>query len=376
MAQPSLITYRPATRPATIPPHDRAEGIRVEGIGAPRCRESRQRSSGRRARRRGLAPLEMVMWLPILLFVMALMVNFGTFATWRVRGEVVSRHAAWRTRWPRTGIDEGRQRPAWPLDAEMTIEPADPIVALDDPQINAPVVRGPLPNGFYVYPILDPDRIGAFQGVAEVDREFPLLPRLGDFESGSIKGPLLDLKWQSALMGIPNRFRRVKILYELPRTQPALPRAFASAVRRTVTIPHYAGLRVLDRDRDILRYTAGYVDFHPRTGGGCELDLEAVYANHVRRLIDTRGAGGRIRLGQISRLPSRMASYFLNMYQRRWDLLEAELNRTPPPTPRRRAEIQAEMAELRPKIDQLEAYQSRMGQIEADLERRADAEIP
>ncbi len=316
------------------------------------------------------------MWLPILLFVMALMVNFGTFATWRVRGEVVSRHAAWRTRWPRTGIDEGRQRPAWPLNAEMRIEPADQIVQLDDPQINAPVVRGPLPNGFFVYPVLDPDRIGAFQGVAAVQREYPLLPRLGDFDSGDIDSPLLDLKWQSALMGIPNRFRRVKILYELPRTAAALPRAFASAVQRTVAIPHYTGLRVLDRDEDILRYTGSYVDFHPRTGGGCELDLESVYANHVERLVDTRGAGGRIRLGEISRLPRRMTGYFLSMYQRRWNQLESELNGMPPPSPRRRAEIQAEMAELRPKIDQLEAYQARLGQIERDLAQRAAGEIP
>lgn len=317
------------------------------------------------------------MWLPILLFTMALMVNFGTFATWRVRGEVVSRHAAWRTRWPRTGAGEGRPRPAWPTDAEMTIEPADQqIVQLDDPGINLPVIRGPLPNGFSVHPILDPDRVGAFKGVSEVDREYPLMPRLGDYQSGDIENPLLDLKWQSAQMGIPNRFRRVKILYELPRTSPALSRAFANAVRETLSIPHYSSLRVLDRDEDILRYTGRYVDFHPRTGNACELDLETVYANHVQPLVDTRGAGRRIRFGQISRLPRQMTNFFLSMYQRRWNQLEAELNRTPPPTPRRRAEIQAEMAELRPKIDQLEAYQDRLGQLEADLARRADAEIP
>ena len=316
------------------------------------------------------------MWLPILLFVTALMVNFGTFATWRVRGEVVSRDAAWRTRWPRTGSDEGRQRPAWPLDAEMRIEPSDPIVQLDDPLINAPVVRGPIPNGFSVYPILDPDRIGAFQGISEVHREYPMLPRLGDYDSGEVATPLLDLKWQAALMGIPNEFRRVKILYELPRTPPALPRAFANAVRSTLAIPHYGSLRVLERDADILRYTGRYVDFHPRIGGGCELELEAVYANHVQRLIDTRGFRGSIRLGEISRLPRRMTDFFLNMYQRRWDQLEAELNGSPPPTPSRRGEIEAEMGELRPKIDQLEAYRDRLGQIEADLARRADAEIP
>ena len=318
----------------------------------------------------------MVLWLPILLFVMALMVNFGTFATWRVRGEVVSRHAVWRTRWPRTGVDEGRQRPAWPLDAEMTMEAANPLTILDDPLIQAPVVRGPLPNGFSVYPILDPDRVGAIQGVSAVQREYPLMPRLGDFDSGDIETPLLDLKWQSALMGIPNEYRRVKILYELPKTSPALPRAFASAVRRSSSIPHYSALRVLDRDEDVLRYTGRYVDFHPRAGRSCELDLETVYANHVQRLIDTRGAGRRVQFGQISRLPRRMTSFFLSMYQRRWDQLEAELNGPPPPAPGRRVQILAEMAELRPKIDQLTAYQDRLPAIESDLARRAAAEIP
>jgi hypothetical protein len=317
------------------------------------------------------------MWLPILLFVMALMVNFGTFATWRVRGEVVSRHAVWRTRWPRSGADEGRQRPAWPADAEMTVETADEQIAqLDDPVINLPVVRGPLPNGFSVNPLLDPDRVGAINGVSEVDREYPLMPRLGDYESGSIKTPLLDLKWQSALMGIPNRYRRVKILYDLPKTSPALPRAFVSAVRGARTIPHAHGLLVLDRDADILRYNGHYIDFHPHVGHGCELDLETVYVNHVQRLIDTRGSMRQIRFGQISRLPRTLTNYFLTMYRNRWNQLDAELNGMPPPTPIRRAQILAEMQELRIKIDQLEAYERRLGRLESELAQRADRQIP
>ena len=57
----------------------------------------------RRARRqaRGLATLEMVLCLPFLLFIMALMINFGTAAAWKVRTLVVARNACWATRWPR-----------------------------------------------------------------------------------------------------------------------------------------------------------------------------------------------------------------------------------------------------------------------------------
>ena len=56
----------------------------------------------RGSRRRGLAPLELVLSLPILLMVMALMINFGTVACWKVRGLGVSRQCVWGNRWPRS----------------------------------------------------------------------------------------------------------------------------------------------------------------------------------------------------------------------------------------------------------------------------------
>ena len=54
-----------------------------------------QKSHGRR----GLAPLELVLALPILLFVMALIVCYGTISAWKVREHSVARLAAWETRW-------------------------------------------------------------------------------------------------------------------------------------------------------------------------------------------------------------------------------------------------------------------------------------
>lgn len=70
-------------------------------------------------RRRGLSTLEMVLSLPILLFVMALMINYGTVACWKVRALSVARNAVWSTRWPRTGHSNprpnigGPKGPAW-----------------------------------------------------------------------------------------------------------------------------------------------------------------------------------------------------------------------------------------------------------------------
>ncbi|MEO8496368.1 MAG: hypothetical protein ABI614_14970 [Planctomycetota bacterium] len=344
----------------------------------------------RRRRRRGLAPLEFVLWLPVLLFVMALMVNYGTMATWRVRSEIVSQHAAWRTRWPRDGASEAPPtRPYWPAGAVMTTQPDAAPTLLDIPEIDHPVVRGPLPNGFVVRPLLEPTQ-GAYKGVSEVNRQYPLLPRIGSFESGDVATPFMDRQWSSTEMRIPNVFRRTLVLYELPRTDPSLPQAFSQAVQSVLSIPHYPALAVLDRDADIRRYIGHYVDFHPRVGQMCELDPRVVYDRQVERLVDIRRADGNIRLGEVSRLPRTMTNYFLRMYRAavkrmedRIQQLQDELNATPPPNSQRQAQIQAEIAALEaeiaillPKITQLEQYQARLPQIEDGLRATAGAVIP
>src|SRR4029450_857884 len=55
------------------------------------------------ARRRGLAPPEMVLAIPILLFVVGLTVIFGVVTCWKVRGQLACRDAVWSTRNPRWG---------------------------------------------------------------------------------------------------------------------------------------------------------------------------------------------------------------------------------------------------------------------------------
>ena len=251
--------------------------------------------------RRGLAPLELVLWLPGFLFVMALMVNLGTMTAWRMRGEIVARDAAWRVRWPRTGRDEPRpENKVWPEPAKMDLAADDEIAQLDDPAIDHPVVRGPLRNGFIVRPLLDPNREGAYRGSAEITRGYPLLSKLGKFESGEIRHPMLDGQWQSSQMNITNEagdrvglprnvYRRTKVLYELPKTDPGLPRAFVDSVVNMLEMPDFEALEELN----------GY---HPRINAGrCELDVEVVRELEVERLIDTPQ-----RRGLISRVPGRM----------------------------------------------------------------------
>ena len=64
---------------------------------------------GKRSGRRGLAPLELVLSLPVLLFVMGLMILIGWAATFKVRTQIHAREAAWRSIWranPRTDAQD------------------------------------------------------------------------------------------------------------------------------------------------------------------------------------------------------------------------------------------------------------------------------
>ena len=73
------------------------------------------------ATRSGLAPLELTLSLPIMLFVMGLMIIVGTTASWKIRTVTNSRQAVWRTIDPRDGEEDPHSR-GWPSAARMEIE--------------------------------------------------------------------------------------------------------------------------------------------------------------------------------------------------------------------------------------------------------------
>lgn len=314
-----------------------------------------------RLRRGGLAPLELVLWLPVLLMVMALMVNIGTSGAWRVRGEIVARDAIWRTRWDRTGANEPRPiARVWPANATINVRGAAGIQQLDDPAVNEPVVRGPQLDNFGVRPIFDPKQ-GAVVGTASIERRFPLLPKLGAFRSGEIQHPLLTETWQVAEMGIPaNVYRRIKVLYDLPQTDQNLPDAFVNAVQKVFQLPHASGLRVLDQDDEIYQYLGGYVDFHPFMRRCCERDPDEVYdlivAHPSDHQVDILDDDDKVLLGQISMLPRRLTNFFLSMYRSQLTALNQQ---NPPP--------QGQINSIQEKIDQLEAFQRRLPGMESKL---------
>jgi hypothetical protein len=375
--------------------------------------------------RRGLAPLEFVLWLPVLLSVTALMVVFGVMGAWRVRGEIVSRDAVWRTRWPRTGANEPRPDVrTWPADAEMRTVSAPAFTLLDIPAIHYPVVRGPLDNGFVVNNTLNPTR-GAREGRSAIVQQYPLLPDLGPYRSGQIRHPLLDGHWRISEMGAPNVVRRTLILYELPKTEQSLPRAFVDAVEKVTSMSNFRALDVLDNDDEIKKYVGHRVDFHPRAQRMCTLQRKEVYREQVQRLVDKRNERGQIQLGEISLLPRTMTNYFLNMYRSRVRTLKnqiQQMQQQQQEIPNQLADLasqaaeleaqiaagggqtsglqsqlaviraqqnalqsrldqipglissaQSEIATLQPKISQLEAYQERLGEIEDRLREQAAA---
>ena len=129
------------------------------------------------SRRRGLAPLELTLALPILLFVMALIINYGTISAWKVREHSVARLAVWETRWPRSGSTDPRPS-YWPATASMESSDQGNVAEMDVSRVDLPVARGPLPNATVNSELLDPTR-GLHEGSASLTRKFAMLGTMG-----------------------------------------------------------------------------------------------------------------------------------------------------------------------------------------------------
>src|SRR5688572_22827853 len=116
---------------------------------APPAMNRSARRCAPKVRRRGLAPLELVLAIPILLFVVGLSVIFGAVACWRMRGQLAARDAVWSTRHPRwgTGVPEPIE---WAPPAVRRWRAGGNIAALEHQAFQHPVIRGPLPNNLQV----------------------------------------------------------------------------------------------------------------------------------------------------------------------------------------------------------------------------------
>lgn len=312
------------------------------------------RPTSRPHRRSGLAPLELVLSVPLMLLVMALIVNFGTISAWKVRTQTNARYAGWRTRELRTG--EHNPRPVrWPASAALNSGAGRSLDAVNSiwngiPGLRSPAVRGPVlgapgsPSRIPVERRLEMSD-GAHRGSAVLQRTPPLLDHL--FQEGRFRfdlaGEFLDRRWEFHDLGFGNnRSRRAKQWYRLEPEDFAGLTGLLARVRlahgRLREFPRARDLDPLDRDPEFIAYTGRAPDFHQPRITGCEAD-PAVFA-----------AGPRFRefLDGIMRKPGRMGRAFIDLYR---DQIERLRNADPPP-PNRDQQI----AELQRKIEQLQRF--------------------
>ncbi len=309
---------------------------------------------------RGLSTLEMVLALPILLFIMALMVNFGTVACWKVRALSMARHEAWRARHDRAEYSYPRPD-NWPAGAasghdgpERLQVPGDVVAAVD---VNRLVPPGAAP---VTADLFDPAR-GLQHGWATLDRRYAMLGNLGLFHLRG-KSWLLDDKWQYQEMGLSsNQEHRSPLVYALPKISGEA--YVTTALRLYFTfyrdLPWKDALAPLDRDGEFIYFSqlfgwgSGAPDFQPRLDRFCSLD-RSLADDCVKRLID------RIQ-GQkdphLSDVAERMTRALIGLYRRAIQGYQGLIGANPPPPPDQTATIQAQIHQLQQKIGILNRFQ-------------------
>jgi len=304
--------------------------------------------------------LELTLALPILLFIMALIINYGTMATWKVRENSVARLAVWEARWPRSGSTDPRPR-YWPSTASMESSDQGTVAGMDDRRIDLPVARGPMPAATVNSDLLDPTR-GLREGSAEMTPRYPLLGKLGSY---TIKAQtwLIDDKWQYQRMGMGDNWqRRIPVLYALAKAPTSLVNSYVQSVLAISQAAFREQLRPLDNDPDFLYYgglfgRGGAPDFHPRVQSMCTTDRNLTDKS-VEQLIDAI-QGKHTKDQNIPSLAERMAQSFQGLYQGALDTFEAILKVKPPDPPVLPGMVslaRSQIPELKSKIDILKKF--------------------
>jgi hypothetical protein len=306
--------------------------------------------------------LELVLALPILLFIMALIYNYGIVATWKVRENSVARLAVWESRWPRSGPT----RPSyWPATATMEASDQGNVAAMDDSRVDLPVARGPLQGATVNAELLDPTR-GLCEGLAELTRQYAYLPKMPKYTIDA-QTWLIDDKWQyqTPKMGMGNNWlRRIPVIYyPLAAASRSLVNAYTQAVMAVEMAPFRPQLAPLDSDPDFIYYGllfgwGGAPDFyrsHAWFRPLCTLDHSLTDAG-VQDLID-RIQGNNTKRPRVASMAEFMANAFLALYQQALSAFEAILKaKNPPASPQMVALAQSQIPQLHTYIQELEAF--------------------
>lgn len=260
----------------------------------------------RLVQRRGLAPLELVLALPLLLCVMALIVNFAHAATWKIRSVTNARLAMWRHR-PMWAADwDPRPADFWPQTASMTVIGDSRIPQVDPMWNQSPIAQGWIKGPSFMAELghlgVRDNRVnemgeGISKGVGTVSLRYPFLPAMGKMTVRAEQA-LLDNVWQYHSMGYAwNETRRAKAWWEFDQPPEAPPPKFGrprsgpplfdsrrakgwwqleddrawSLLKRTFLFddqqmqnnPMRESVRPLDRDPDLLKRSSQF-DFYPK----------------------------------------------------------------------------------------------------------------
>jgi hypothetical protein len=195
--------------------------------------------------------LELVLALPILLFLMALIANYGTISAWKVREHSVSRLAVWESRWPRSGAV--RPNYWWPATATMETSDQGTVPGMDNNAVDVPVARGPLLPVTVNSNLLDETR-GLHEGSAELTRRYAMLGKMGTYTIQA-QTWLIDDKWQYGNLGMGDNWQqRIPVLYTLPLAARSLVSNYTQAVMGINLAPFRPQLAPLDNDPDFIYY--------------------------------------------------------------------------------------------------------------------------
>ncbi len=344
--------------------------------------------------RAGLAPLELTLSLPIMLFVMGLMIIAGTTGAWKTRAVTNSRQAVWRTLWPRDGHQDPNPR-GWPQAATMIHDEARELMDVD-PFVNHEVVRGqplsaPTGESLTVEEGLFDMQEDVVHGFSEMERGYPVLGNMG---KGQIhlkrEHPILDNRWQFREMGLSsNRQRRITFMYpaDNERALSQLVQRYHDAALDIVYNSDNPALDTLDNDVELKAHQPGGLpydspygigrapDYHiplgrPRAG---LLNPDSVCADDPQRLSDdvmqpmVGEIQGRPNLPGLANagVPGRLTRDFLRMYNRHLDFIERLLDQledpgTPPDVKAQIAsalpQILSDKEQLEQKVEQLEDF--------------------
>ena len=304
--------------------------------------------------RAGLAPLELVLVLPLLMMVLALMINFAHQVAWKTQAQTASRQAVWRQRPGHLAGSRDRPPRNWEAPATMSVAtvPPPPLFP-QDPYDNYSALRGPIlrdPQNGSPTAQLQVDRgllqlnDDLVQGRATIDREVVLLPRLYQI-AFDVKHPLLQSEWRFSDLGYgDNHDRRTLKLYSYLPSPTVTQRGMETlqAFLQIVHAPFRPHLAILDKDPELAAWFGSPPDFHPQAARPCEIDRDIVYRTVVQPLIDRiQGPKGGGRGG----VPENMAQTFIRMYR---EQIAQLMLQDPPP----RAQIDA----LQKKIDELNSF--------------------